>query len=208
MPEPQPEQIPPNMPMGTKLPLWLIVLQSLSCVSLIALAIYITIWHPGFSYPPVTRNVLYLLVSIPVGILLGSTSSAILKLTDGKTALTLVGSYVLVLVTFYVLVKNSAPEEQMAAFEVVDQNGAPITLEGHDQVRFGLGMNAIQTTPCIKGNQLLVVFPEQLVEIPLTVEHPPGSRIFYKGKIGYTGTRTYTIKLGKQLIEETTANAK
>lgn len=174
-------------------------LRLFACGLIVALNIYIVIVNPSAGYSPSAQASLHFLTAIAGAILFASTTSANLSWSDGKAKMAVAGSFAVVLIGFYVLHHFSRPEVQIAAYAVVNESGQPITLEAPGQITMDWGGNAVQTTYCATGNRLIVVFPEQLTQVGLSVQSPPGSPHWYRGPVSYVGSRGYTLKLGEQL---------
>lgn len=175
-------------------------LRLFACGLIVALNIYIVIFNPSGGFSPSAQVSLHFLTAIAGAILFASTTSASLSWSDGsKAKVAVAGSFAVVLIGFYALHHFSRPEVQIAAYAVVDQNGQSITLEAPGQIEMDWGTNAVQTTYCATGNRLIVVFPEQLSQVGLGVQSPPGSHHWYRGSVSYVGSRGYTLKLGEHL---------
>jgi len=171
-----------------------------ACVAILVMNIIILLINPTSGYSSFSRSTLNFLTAASAAVLFMSTTNALFK-WNSKTgaSVTIVGSFVLVIVGFELLVHAGRPDLQMTAYEVVDENNQAITIEAKDQIDMGRNRVGLQPTYCVDGNKMLLVFPEQLTEVGVGIEHPPGSHHWHRGKITYVGTQAYTLKLGSDL---------
>ncbi len=154
---------------------------------------------PAVIYSPVPRNILYALVSIFVAILLGAETSARFKFQWLGFSIVLVGTGALCAALLVLLTYLSKPEQQIAAFNIVDENGKKVDLNWDGALQVPTMGNGISANPFSKGNTLLLIFPEQVGEQEIRVKKTSDGQE-YVGTIKYAGTRTVTLKLGVDLL--------
>jgi hypothetical protein len=180
-----------------------VYLQIAVTLIVLPLVLWIIICRPTMVYAPSARVVLYLLVSIVPAVLFATVVAAQFEMKLPGFTMTAGGAFAGVLIVFVLLNHFSKPEEQIAAFQVVGENGDQVTLEAAGTVSV-VGDDAsrgLTPTYCVDGDKLLMIFPEQLAAARVTIKHP-GSGVIYRGRIEYAGTKTSELALGKDLLRQ------
>lgn len=153
---------------------------------------------PNLFYAPVPKIVLFFLVSMLPAILLGAEASDRFQLNLGWMVAVIGGGAAVSFVAFYLLVTFAKPEQQIAVFEIVDENNQEVSLEWDGAYKVSLAGSALSVTHLAKGNQLVVIFPEQVASVTLSVRKSSQGE-WYSGSLSYTGTRSLSKALGKDL---------
>ena len=154
---------------------------------------------PGLVYAPVPKVVLLFLVAILPAILLGAEAGDRLQLNLGWLVAVVGGSAAVCFLAFYLLMSFAKPEQQIAAFQIYDEQGNPVSLEWEGAYQVAFGSTALQATTLTKGNQLVVIFPEQVASVQLSVRKSSQGP-WYRGALSYSGNRTYEKHLGRDLV--------
>lgn len=161
----------------------------------------VTILQPSIVYAPQARVTLFLVLALMPAAFFATRVAAHFELKLPGFALTAGGAMGAVFGTFLLLNHFSKPEEQIAVFDIRDESGTAIPLELPQTVEVGTSSSGVSVTKCTAGNRLFLVFPEQVPTVDVDIVHPAtGKR--YGGHLSYAGTRTYRVRLGKDLKAE------
>ena len=160
------------------------------------LCVYVAL-SPKIVYAPVPRMVLFFLVSVFLAILFGAEAVSQLQLKLPGFTFVTAGAAALSLGTLWFLTKLSKPEEKIAVFHVLDDQGKPVSLEHKNAYKVLLSSSALQVTTFASGNTLICIFPEQVGEAELQVRLTANTT--FSGNIGFAGSRQTKLILGKDL---------
>lgn len=191
---------PPPAPPGAPVPPFPQWFRVAIGLAIVGLGVYVAL-SPGTIYSPVPRVVLFLLISILPAILFGSEAASRFTMDLKVFAFTTGGAFAVVMGCLVLLDHLSRPAYAVSIYQVVDRGGEPVSLEHDGAVTIGAGSGLPAFSHYVSGNSIIVVFPEQLPPLTLTIRHPPRppSRKTYSGAIHYTDAKA-TLVLGKDLL--------
>ena len=154
---------------------------------------------PGVVYAPVPKIVLFCLISFLPAILFGAEAAARFDLKLPGFAFTTAGAAAIALGTLLLLSYLAKPEEQIAVYRIVDDRRQPVLgLDRDGAVEVQLSKQALMVTKLIDGNNVVLIFPEQVGECELVVK-PLLLGPAYIGKVSYSGNRQVELMLGRDL---------
>lgn len=174
----------------------------LIAVALILLLMAYVALSPAVAYAPVPRLMLFFLSSAAVAVFLGAEASTRLKLKLPGFVLLTGGTGALALAILFVLHQFLKPELQVAIFDVYDERGRPVNVELDHAVELRTIPTNLPGFFIAQRNQLVVVFPELVVEQTLSVR-PTTDSPAYEGIVTYAGTRQARLRLGTHLKRDT-----
>jgi hypothetical protein len=175
-------------------------LKPLILVVILGLGIYIAV-SPNIVYAPAPRIVLFFILSIVPAILFGSEIASRFEVSLPGFAFTVVGAGAVFFGSLFLLDRFSKPEEKIAVFSFYDENGNPLAIDAPGMIRISLGETGLSVTDVYKGNNLIVIFPEQVSEVHVDV-YPVADEKPYHGVLTYAGTRKSRLSLGTDLTRQ------
>ena len=165
---------------------------------ILGLGFYVAL-SPSIVYAPVPKVVLFCLISFLPAILFGAEAASKFNLQLPGFAFTTAGAAALALGTLVLLSHLAKPEQQIAVYHIVDQQRQPVLgLDRDGAVEIQLSNQALVVTKLIDGNNLVLIFPEQVGEAEVLVK-PVLSGPAYFGKVTYAGNRQSELMLGRDL---------
>lgn len=165
---------------------------------ILLLGIYVAL-SPNIVYAPVPKVVLFCLISFLPAILFGAEAAAKFDLKLPGFAFTTAGAAAISLGTLLLMSNLAKPEQQIAVFRIVnDQNQPVLGLDRDGAVQVQLSNQALAVTRFIDGNNVVLIFPEQVGEVDLLVK-PLLMGPTYSGKVSYGGNRQSQLVLGRDL---------
>ncbi len=165
-------------------------------VLVLGLALYVA-FTPDVVYAPVPKMVLFFLISIIPATLIGADVASKFSLKLPGIAFTTVGACAIFFAALTMLTKYAKPEEQIAVYEIIDENDEKVPLEW-GAVDIPITHKGMTVTKFVSGNAVALIFPEQVGKVPIRVKKAPAGKT-YSGSVTYAGSRTSTLKLGKEL---------
>ena len=165
---------------------------------ILALGLYVAL-SPSVVYAPVPKVVLFCLISFLPAILFGAEAASKFNLKLPGFAFTTAGAAAVALGTLLLLNHLAKPEQQIAVYRIVDQQRQPVLgLDREGAVEIQLSNQALVVTKLIDGNNLVLIFPEQIGEADVLVK-PVLTGPTYFGKVSYAGNRQSELMLGRDL---------
>lgn len=165
-------------------------------VVILGLGIYVAL-SPGLFYAPTPRIVLFFIISVIPAILFGNEAKAKFDIKLPGFIFSVVGSGAIFFGSLFLLDKVSKPAIQIAVYQFYDERSKPVALDGVGVFEIRENTLGTKVNSFIRGNTLVVIFPEQIGEIK--VELHKTSLKSYTGILDYTGVRESEIYLGKDL---------
>ena len=153
---------------------------------------------PGLVYAPTPKMVLYFLISILTGLLFGAEAAAKFDFKLPGFCLSATGAIAVCFGALLLLTKLSKPEEQIAVYQIYDEQHEPVALDWPGALQIPVTPQGLTVTKFIDGNNIILVFPEQVGQVELRVKKSFSSRT-YSNTITYAGTRTSKLILGEDL---------
>ena len=164
---------------------------------ILALAFYVAL-APNIVYAPVPRVILFLLVALLPAILLGAESATRLKLELPGLVLTATGAAAILFGMLFLLNYLAKPQEQIAVYQVVDENGEAVPLDWDGAIDVSPSERGLSITRFVEGNTVILVFPEQVAQAEIRIKKSRSAPA-YSGQVNYAGSRTLKLKLGNDL---------
>ena len=165
---------------------------------IIGLGLYVAL-SPSVVYAPVPKVVLFCLISFLPAILFGAEAASKFDLQLPGFAFTTAGAAAVALGTLLLLSYLAKPEQQIAVYRIVDQQRQPVLgLDRNGAVEIQLSNQALVVTKLIDGNNLVLIFPEQVSEADVLVKPVLMGPTFF-GKVTYGGNRQSELMLGRDL---------
>lgn len=167
-------------------------------VLILGLGVFVAL-SPGVIYAPTPKIVLFFLISFLPSLLLGAEASSRfnLRLFPGFT-FTTAGACAVCLGALLLLTYLSKPEEKIAVYQVYDENNDPVALDFKEALDVLVTAQGLSVTKFVDGNNVVLIFPEQVGSVELRVKKAPIGPS-YTGTVGYAGTRTSKLILGREL---------
>lgn len=153
---------------------------------------------PSLVYAPTPRVVLYFLISLLPAILFGAEATSKFQFKLPGFCFTTAGVFAACLGTLFVLTNLSKPEEKIAVFQVFDENGQAVPLDWDGALEVPITDRGLTVSRFVSGNTVILIFPEQVSEVELRIKRLSTGPAF-SGTVGYAGSRTSKLFLGKQL---------
>lgn len=175
-------------------------LRNVAALAALAVAVYVAL-SPTVVYTPQARVVLYVLVAMLPAIVIGAEASSRFKMELPKFLFTTGGAAAFMLGLLVLMDHLARPEVQISVYRVDDEQGRPVNLERAGAFEVMPGRSGLQVTAFVRGNQLALIFPEQLAETTLSVR-PVSQERPYQGAVGYAGSRQVDLRLGRDLKQE------
>ena len=161
-------------------------------------ALYVAL-SPNLVYAPVPKVVLFCLIGFLPAILFGTEATSRFNLQLGWFAFTTTGAVAVIFGMLFGLTYLAKPQQQIAVYRIVDEHGQPVLgLDRNGVLDVHLSNNALTVTKFIDGNNLILIFPEQVGECDILVK-PLSVGPTYFGKVSYAGNRRAELILGKDL---------
>jgi hypothetical protein len=174
------------------------VFRIIVAVVVLVVGIYVAL-SPSVVYAPTPRVVLYCLISFLPAILFGAEAVAKFRLQLPGFAFTVIGAAAISLGTLFLLTYLSKPQQQITVFRIVDENRQPVIgLDREGAIDVLLSGEGLQVTKLVDGNNVVLIFPEQVGECEVRVR-PLTFGPMYSGKIAYAGNRQTELILGRDL---------
>jgi len=175
------------------------ILRVVTVPLILILAFYVAL-SPNLVYAPVPRIILYFLVSLLPAILLSAESAARFELSIKNFYFFTTGAAAIMFALLFILTWLSKPEQQIAVYHVFDQQGQRVELDKfEDAVDIPVTREGYSVTKFVDRNTIVVIFPEQVGEVELTICRFISCEQRYSGKIGYAGNREANLILGRDL---------
>jgi|SRR6185436_132026 len=167
-------------------------------VLILLLGLYVAL-SPSIIYAPVPKIVLLCLISFLPAILFGAEAAAKFDLKLPGFAFTTAGAAAIALGTLLLLSHLTKPEQQIAVYRIVDEQRQPVLgLDREGAVEVQLSNQALAVTKFIDGNNIVLIFPEQVGEVEMLVR-PSLTGPTYFGKVSYAGNRQSELMLERDL---------
>jgi len=177
---------------------YLSIIRIIVVLAALALGIYVAL-SPGIVYAPVPRVILFLLVSLLPAVLFGAEAASRFELKIPGFVFATAGAAAVSLGILVTLHHLSKPQQQIAVFHILDEEGQPVTnLDRQGAVQVPLTNEGISITPFVDGNTIVLIFPEQVGECEIRVR-PISMGKTYSGKVSYSGNRESALRLGTHL---------
>lgn len=151
---------------------------------------------PTVVYAPVPRTVLFFVMGLVPGLVFGEKAQAEFKFGLPGFALTATGVTAVVFGAAVLLTNLAAPDERIAICHFFDEEGRELSLE---TTAISISTDgSMKPNHYIDGHNLVMVFPEQLGEIDVTLTLP-GTGKQFRGSLGYASVRENPRRdLGKE----------
>jgi len=169
---------------------------------ILVIVLIVVIFTPGVYYPPTQRVLLYLLSSLLVGLLIGADASTRFQLNLKLFSFVTAGSAALVVFLCWWLTFLSKPDVKMAVYRIVDEQGQIVDLNWDGAVELSTMPNGMKANAFIRGNEIVLIYPEQLEEQEMRVRRVPGDP-GYSATVAFAGVRQFTLAIGKELNSTT-----
>lgn len=173
------------------------IIKATAIIALLGLGFYVAL-NPNLVYAPTPRIILYFLISILPALLFGATAATKFQLKLPGFMFTTAGAFAACLGTLFVLSKLSEPKEKIAIYKIVDDKNNPVLIDWNGAINIDPTFGGISVTKFVQGNTVVVIFPEQVGEVEMAIKKSPMGQI-YTGTIGYAGSRTSKLIVGKDL---------
>ena len=194
LPQPVPAPIPPPDPGKERREMILFWVRVGATVLVLLLAVGVT-FFPNLAYAPAPRVILFMLVALLPAILVGAEATTKFEFQLPGLLITAGGTFAAVLIVFFLLNYYAKPEQQIAVYEILDEDGQAAKL---DHVEAKANKQGLSATLYRQSNTIILIFPEQLPEVTVVVKKAfDGPE--YRGTVGYAGSRTAPLKLGTDL---------
>lgn len=168
-------------------------------LALLGLGFYVAL-GPSVGYTPTQRIVLLLLVSlIPTLLLAAEVKSVYFEIKTPALVLGATGVGAFFFVTLHYIVQQTKPEEQIAVFYVVDEEGADVSLEPEYALMVSTTARGLAVRRFVDANTMILIFPEQVPSVEIAVRKLPHGPA-YRGEVSYAGVRTSRLQLGTHLV--------
>jgi hypothetical protein len=168
-------------------------------VVILGLGIYIAL-APNIVYAPTPRVVLFFVLSVIPAVLFGSDVASKFDVSLPGFVFTVAGAGAVFFGSLFFLDRLSKPEQQIAVFAIYDENGDEFSIDAPGILETKFSDKALSVTRFTAGNNLVVIFPEQVAEVEILVRKIVGAKP-YRGKIKYAGTIKRDIILGSDLLQ-------
>jgi hypothetical protein len=168
-------------------------------IGVIAVILLVGVWvalSPGVVYAPTPRVVLYLLVALLPAILLGAEATSQFKLNLPGFLFTTTGAAAVCFGALLLLTYLSKPEAKIAVYQVYDEAGQPLPLQGSGLVDVPLTQDGFSITRFVEGNTVVLIFPEQAANAVLRVKKF-STGPWYSKTVTYAGSRLQSLTLDK-----------
>lgn len=169
----------------------------IAILAILGLAIYVAL-APNVIYAPTPRVVLFTLVALLPAILLGAEAATRFEFKLLGLIFTTAGVFAAFLGLLFLLNYLSKPSEQIAVYQVIDEQNDPVRLDWDGAINVAPTERGLSVTRFIEGNTVILIFPEQVGQVEMSVKKSESSPT-YSGLVNYAGTRTLKLKLGDQL---------
>ena len=173
------------------------LVRMIASLAILGLAIYVAL-APNVVYAPTPRVVLFTLVALLPAILLGAEAATRFEFKLPGLIFTTAGVFAAFLGLLFLLNYLSKPTEQIAVYQVVNEQNEPVHLDWDGAINVAPTERGLSVTKFIEGNTVVLIFPEQVGQVEMSVKKSESSPI-YSGLVNYAGTRTLKLKLGEQL---------
>lgn len=168
-----------------------------SAIVVLMLMVYVVLF-PNVVYAPTPKIILYFLASSFLAILIGAEASTRFELKlPGFIGVT-TGAAALCLITLVTLTHLSKPEQQIAVYNLYDEQDNAVNLNWDGAFTLPSSPTGVIANNFIKGNTLILIFPEQLASQQIRVRKTSDGKE-YVGLLTYAGNRQANINLGKDL---------
>lgn len=176
----------------------MIALRVGSTIAILGVAIFVAL-NPEKMYVGPPKVILFILVAMLPGVLLATEVTTRFQLQLPGFLLTATGSVAVVFGSFYMLEKFSTPAELVGIYTLLDEENQPLeAAENEDVVTLRSDASPIPLLPIVKSNSVVVVFPQQIPIVTMTV-HPCRECPRYRGTVSFM-ERSRELKLGAQLL--------
>lgn len=166
---------------------------------ILGVGIYVAL-SPSIVYAPAPRVVLFFIISVIPAILFGSEISSKFNLSLPGFAFAVAGAGAVFFGALFSLNYLAKPEQQIAVFSFYDEEGNPFPIDAPGIVKLNLAQTGLTVTDVAKGNDLILIFPEQVAQVEIEVTKFVADKPF-QGILTYAGNRTRKLTLGKELIQ-------
>ncbi len=173
------------------------VVRIIMALAILVVAVGVAL-SPRVVYAPQPRVVLYFLMSVLVAILLGAEAVAQLELKLPGFVLVSSGAAAVCFAMLWLLNHLSKPEEMIAVFYVVDEQGKPLDLQWKGAIEVPLTAQGLQVTKLVSENAVVFIFPQQVGGAEIRVRKAAGGPQ-YTGTISYAGSRSARLRIGHEL---------
>jgi hypothetical protein len=177
--------------------LYMDILKMVVIVLILGVGIFVAL-SPTLVYAPTPKIVLFFLISFLPGLLFGAEAASKFNLQLPGFAFTTAGACAVCLGALLLLTHLSKPEEKIAVFQIYDENNEPVALDWSGALEIPVTPQGLTVTRFIDGNNVILVFPEQVGETELRVKKD-FTNPAYSGSVGYAGSRTSKLILGQDL---------
>jgi len=175
----------------------LVWLRIICTLTVLGLMVYVVL-SPTLVYAPAPKVILFFLAASFLAIITGAEATAKFELKlPGFVAVT-TGTAAICLTTLLTLVHFAKPEQQIAVYNVIDENNRPVNLNWDGAIALSPSQTGLVANLFVKGNTLILIFPEQLGEQEVSIKKTSDGKP-YVGILSYAGSRSTRRKLGEDL---------
>lgn len=172
-------------------------LQAAAAIVILALLVFVAL-HPEASYAPVPRVILFLLASIFPAILIATTAATRFQLELKGFAFVSTGASAFFLGVLFAISYLAKPALQVIAFDVIDERGGKVNLSPSYAFEVSASMQGLKANYYIKGNSVVMIFPEQVVEQKITVKLAPDAPEYF-ATVNYAKPPANGLRIGTEL---------
>lgn len=176
-------------------------LKVVAIIVVLALGLYVA-FSPTLVYAPVPRIVLFFLICLLPAILLGAEASSQFRLELRGFLFTTAGACAVFFGALVLLNYLSKPGEKIVVYQIVDEDRRPVPLNFPGALQVDVTGQAMTVTKFIDNNTLILVFPEQVSAVDISVRKDSFGPV-YSGSVTYSGVKSYKLVLGKDLTTNT-----
>lgn len=172
--------------------------QIFSGAVILALLVLVAL-NPQLTYAPVPRVILFLLASVFPALLIATTAATKLKLEAKGFLFATSGASAFFVGLLLILAHLAKPELQVVMFDVIDETGERVNLNPDFAFTMESNKSGLTANHFIKGNSVVLIFPEQLTEQRIGVKLANDGKP-YHGAINYARPPTEPLRIGKDLL--------
>jgi hypothetical protein len=172
-------------------------LQWIAALAILALLVFVAT-NPQLAYAPVPRVVLFLLAAVFPALLIATTATTKLQLRAKGFLFVTSGASAFLVALLLLLNHIAKPELQVLMFSVVDDSGEKVNLSPYYAFTLEPNPSGLLVNHFLKGNAVVMIFPEQLVEQNISVKLAGDGKAYF-GSVNYARKPTEPLKVGREL---------
>jgi hypothetical protein len=165
---------------------------------ILALLVFVAL-NPNLTYAPVPRVILFLLAAVFPALFITTTAATKFRLEAKNFLFMTTGASAFFLFLLFALTYLAKPQLQVVMFEVVDKDNTQVNLAPMGAFQLEAHQSGISANAFIKGNAVVMVFPEQIVEQRIRVKLATDGPV-YSAPISYAKPPTKPLRIGTDLV--------